>query len=309
MTRISTANTYASVLSDLMLAQTRMAEAGKQVSSQKNGDDLKSFARDADTLTAAKSVKTRVDGFIEQAKSLNQKLESQDLALNRVADAAQTARQAIADALASNRAEALIESMESAFGEAIEGLNSQHQGRFLFSGAQVGSKPVTAGQLSDLTTAATVADLFANDDLASVSRLDEATAIETGFLADAVGTDLFEAFKSFQAFQESAQGPFDGELTDAQKTFLQSQLATFDTARSDLTAVVGRNGLNQNRVDRALDTQTSRQIMLEGVIGDVVDADLAKASTLLSQAETSLKASAQVFNVLSGSSLLNLLQT
>ena len=52
MNRISTAGSYLSVIANLNEAQARQIQAGSEVSSQKKADDLKGYARSAETLTA-----------------------------------------------------------------------------------------------------------------------------------------------------------------------------------------------------------------------------------------------------------------
>ncbi|MBX3481147.1 MAG: flagellin [Caulobacter sp.] len=311
MTRIATSNSYSTVLADLMRAQVNQQQANEQVSSGKAANDLKGFARHADTLLAARTVQSRVEGFLEQGKALSARLQTQDLALNQTADAAQGARQAIAEALAAGRGDNLMTAMSSWFGSATEALNTKEGGRFLFSGGQVDIKPVTATRLSDLTAAPTATDMvdtvFVNDGLTPVSRLDESTTIQSGFLADQLGGDLFSAFRQVQAYVE-ANGDFTSPLTAAQSSFLEGVMSSFDAARTGLTEQAARNGLNQNRLDAATAQHESRQIMLKGVVSDVADVDVAEAITRLQQAQTALQASAQVFSTLRDSSLLNLLR-
>ena len=49
VTRVSTTGNYASILSNLMNAQLRQFDANERVSSQKNGNDLKDYAKKAET--------------------------------------------------------------------------------------------------------------------------------------------------------------------------------------------------------------------------------------------------------------------
>lgn len=307
MNRVSTANSYSSVLNHLMRAQVEKDSANTQVSSQKNAFDLKGYAKQAETLLATRSIQTKVDSYIEQGKTLVSKLQSQELALTQTADAADGARQAIAEALATNRGESLMEELSSWFSSATDSLNAKFGGRYLFSGGQVDTKATTATSLSDLTAAATTADLFKNDGLKPANQLDESTTIESGFLADQLGTPLYEAFKQVQTYVE-ANGDFTGQLTPAQATFLQGVMGSFESARSGLTDAAARNGLIQNRVDKTLETQDNRATMLEGMVGKITDADMPLAITRLEQAGIALQASAQVFNTLSQTSLLELLR-
>lgn len=306
MNRVATSFSYSSVLDNLMKAQVRQQQANEQVSSQKVANSLKGYAKNAETLLATRSIQTRVQGFIDQAETLASKLESQNMALTQTADAAAGAKQAIMDALATNRGDALMNELSSWFSSATDSLNAKFGGRYLFAGGQSETSPVTAQSMSDLT-GGPLADLFKNDGLKTVSRLDETSTVETGFLADELATGLFTAFRDVQAYVE-ANGPFTGELTPAQTTFLQGMLGGFESARSSLTDAAADNGLMQNRVDKTIESQESRKLMLDGLVGRITDADMPKAISQLEQAQIAVQASAQVFNTLSQSTLLDLLR-
>jgi flagellar hook-associated protein 3 FlgL len=307
MDRISTSNAYGTVLSNIMAAEIRQSTAGEKVSSQKNATDLKGYAANSETLAALQAVQTKVNGYLDQTDTLTNKLATQDTALNQVADAAQGARQAIADALASGRGDTLMQSLQGFYQDAAQGLNTKFNGHFLFAGGQANTQPVSATSLAALAAAPSTASVFHNDQLVTTNQLDESTSIQTGFLADQVGTNLFNDFKAVEAFNQGAGGPFNGQLTAAQITFLQGQLATFDTDHSNLINVAGQNGLLQNQVDAAKTDLQGRQTMGEGLLGNLTAVDMAKAVSDLQQAQLSVQAAAQVFSSLKSSSLLNFL--
>jgi flagellar hook-associated protein 3 FlgL len=119
---------------------------------------------------------------------------------------------------------------------------------------------------------------------------------------------MLEAFKAIQAFNESASGPFDGTLTDDQRTFLESQLSVWGSVSSKVIDVTARNGMIQARVDDVKTDLTTRQNSLKGMIGDIVDADMPRATVELEKASLALEASSQVFITLRDSSLLNVLK-
>jgi flagellar hook-associated protein 3 FlgL len=310
MNRVSTSSNYSAVLANLMAAQQRQVKAGAQVATQKLGDDLKSFARNAEMLTAMRSVHARTESFLEQNKLVADRLTTQNTALGQVADAAQAARQAIAEALANGRVDTLVEDMEAQLRNAVEGLNARHGGKYVFAGGQIDTRPVTATTLSDLTApATTIADFFENDDYITQAKLDDSTTVATGILADDIGTGIMTAFKAFQTFQETVgSGPFTGLLTDAQRTFLEGQLASWDQAYSDITNIAGRNGLMQKRVDTVKTDLTGRSDSLKEMMGGITDVDMAEAATNLQAAGIAVQAAAQVFTSLQQSSLLNLLK-
>ena len=309
MTRVSTSGNYSSVLANLMSAQQRQMEASDQLSSGKIGTDLKAFSRNAQVLTAMQTLNTRLTGFTEQNAFTSNRLEMQDLALNKAAEAARMTRDALSNALAADRADALVSELKGQFANAVGALNTRHAGKYLFAGGQVDTPPVSARQLSDLTVSPTaVADSFHNDDYIDKARVDETTTLEIGQLADDLGTPMFNAFRDLQALEEGANGPFTGKLTAAQRTFLQSQIAVWETVQSDLTTAAARNGTVQGQLESVKRGLNARQNTVAGMIGDVSDADMAKAATALTQAQQAVQASSQVFLSLKNVSLLNVLQ-
>lgn len=308
MTRVSTPGNYSAVLANLLAAQARQAQAGEVVSSQKNGTDLKGYAKDAELLTSMKSLNARNAGYLEQNKQVANKLTVQDLAFSKLEDAALGVRQAIESAIANNRADTTMQELQEHFRNAIDSLNTRHAGKYLFAGGAINTAPVVADNLADLTAAPSVADLFQNDDYAVKSQIDDATTVRTGFLANEVGQDLFEALEAIQAYHEGPNGPLTGRLNATQAAFLTSQLSGLSTVHGDLTNVTAQNGLLQNRVDRVAEDVAVRSDSLTIMMGDITDADMAEAVSRLQMAQFSVQASAQVFSVLQQTSLLNLLK-
>ena len=306
MERITTFSAYNSVITNLLAAEDRQNQANVQVSSGKIATDLKGFGSNAEALTAAQSLKTRVDGYVQTATNVASQLDAQNAALEEVSDAGLSARQAIAQAIAGGSADGLMASMQSAFSQSIDGMNAQFNGIYLFSGGRVTTKPVNAQNLSDLTSPP-ASGIFQNDQLAATSKLNEATTLNTGMLASNVATPLFNAFQAVQALNEGPLGPLSGQLTQAQIAALTPMLQTFDAANQGMTQTVAQNGLIQNQVSSIQSVQTQRQTNLKITIGDMANVDMGEASAQLSQAQTALQASARVFLSLQNTSLLNFL--
>lgn len=304
MTRVSTAANYQSALLDLMSAQTRAQEAQERVSTQKVATDLTGFGRSSEALTALKSAQSRIQGFMDTGDAVAARLSAQDLAFERVAQGADGARQAIADALASGRVDGLMLELQGHFQIAKEGLNTKHQGQYLFGGGNVGDAPVQVGTLAELSLTAG-ADVFANGTLKQVSRLDEGTTVETGFLADEVGEALFEVFRQIQNFH--AVTPVTGQPDQAMKDFLTERLKEFDEQYQAITNQAALNGSLQNRVESVLKSQEAQKTSLDELVSGRTDADLAQALTDLELSQVAIQASAQVINQLRQVSLLNFL--
>jgi flagellar hook-associated protein 3 FlgL len=306
--RVSTAGNYSAILANLMAAENRQTDAENRVSSQKNGDSLKDYAPQVETLTAMKSVDARITNYQSTNTQIAAKLTTQDGALSATADAATAVRQAITEALANDNADALMQTVQGQFQSAVTNLNAQYDGKYLFAGGQVATKPVSATTLSDLTSGPPISSFFQNDSFKVQAKLDDATTVTTGQLASDLGTNMLTSFQALQAFDTGGSGPLSGQLTATQRTFLQNQLAGWDQIGQDLTTATAQNGILQNQVDQVATNLVSQKTTLTGMIGGITDADMAKAATDLSNAQLSVQATAQVLQVMQGSSLLNLLK-
>jgi flagellar hook-associated protein 3 FlgL len=309
MNRVSTGGNYSAVLANLMAAQQRQMEAGEMVGTQKKGSNLKDFSRNAEMLTAMRSVDTRLGGYLEQNKLIADKLTTQDFALSQVSDATASTKQAIEEAIATGRTDTLMQEIDAQFRNAVAGMNSRYAGKYLFAGGKIDTQPVTAESMTDLTTPpAVIADFFQNDDFITEHKVDDSTTVKAGILANGIGEDILTAYQAIQQFSEGPDGPFGGTLTDNQRQFLESQLSVWEGLNSDTIDKTARNGMVQARVDSVKTDLTSRQNSLKGMIGDITDANLADAAAALEQATLSLQASTQVFLSLKESSLLNVLK-
>jgi flagellar hook-associated protein 3 FlgL len=311
VTRVSTIGNYNTVLANLMAAQQRQLEASERVSTQKNASDLKGYAANDELLTAMRSVQSRLDTYTTQNKLVADKLTTQDTALNQVADATQQARQAIADALASGDGTTLMSELQGSFSQAVGAMNTKYNGTYVFSGGQINTQPATPQLLTDLTAGGppspAISTFFKNDQFKAQTQIDDSTTVTTGVLASDVGANVLTSFQNMQAYVD-ANGSFNGTLTAAQKSFLESQLSVFDAAHTGVVNITAQNGMVQQRVDSVGADITSRQNTLSQMMSGITDADMGKAAADLQMAQTSFAAAAQVFQSLKDSSLLNLLQ-
>lgn len=307
MTRVSTVQNYNIMTTNLMRAQIRQNDVGAQVSSQKVATDLKGYAKNAEVLTAMRGTQTRINGLLDQTKLVTNRLEMQDTGIGRVADATKTARESIANALAAGSAATLMQQLQANFGDVVQGMNTKSNGLYVFSGAQTDTATTSATTMADLTAAPATADLFHNDQYITSNRVDEQTSAKTGVLGDALGTGVFDAFKQVQAYVD-ANGPFTGNLTDTQVTFLKGLLPTFDAAYTSVIDLQGKNGVTQKRFESAQADLSNQADTLTTMVGGITDVDMADAVTRLEAAKLAVQASAQVFTSLQASSLLNVLK-
>jgi flagellar hook-associated protein 3 FlgL len=308
MNRISTADSYAAIVANMMAAQQQLTSDSNQLSSGNVASDLKGYASKAETLTAMQTVQSQVTGFISQNNVLADKLTTQNTALTQLSATATNAAQSIRQALAAGVGDSLMQSLQDQFQTAADALNTTYNGEYIFAGGQVTTPPLSVNSLTALGAAPSIPGVFTNDQHASTSQIDQNTTIQTGFLANQLGTPLMTAFQAIQNFATGPGGPFTGTLTPAQITFLQGQMANLTAAGQTLTTTAAQNGGLQTQVTNTQTDLSNQQATLGTMIGGITDANVAQVSANLQQAQLAVQASAQVFLALQNSSLLAVLQ-
>ena len=307
--RISTAETWNSALLNLQAAQQRQQDANNQVSTQKVATDLMGYGRSSEVIAAYQTTLSRTNSYIDINKTVSDRLDSQDLALQNTSQAASDAKDSVMNALASGSGSALMESIQGNFATALDGLNYQHNGQYLFGGGNDNTAPVTTGTLSQLAAAPSIDGVFANGTVKKTSRLDANTTIQTGMLASDLGKAMMQTFQDIVKYNnDPATGPFGDQLTDDQKTFLTQKQQEFSAEYDQLVEQTSLNGTMQNRVTNSQTSLQGQADSLSGLIGDRTDADMSKAYSDLQQAQVAVQASAQVLAGLNTTSLLNLLK-
>ena len=307
--RISTSESWHNALNNLQSAQQRQEEANNQVSTQKVATDLMGYGRSSEIIAAYQSSLAKTDSYIAVNKTVTERLNSQDLALSTASQGAGDAKESVMNALASNSGASLMESIRGNFATALQGLNFEHNGQYLFGGGNDNNAPVTTTSLSALAAAPDVDSIFVNGTVKKTSRIDASTSLQTGMLASDLGKAMMQTFKNIQAYNDDPlTGPFGNELTEAQKAFLTTKSQEFSAEYDQLTEATSLNGTLQNRVDNSQKSLQGQSDSLSGLVSDRTDVDLSKAYSDLQQAQVSVQASAQVLANLNQSSLLNLLK-
>lgn len=305
--RIAQSQSWNSALFNLTSAQYRQTEANTQYSTLKKATNLKELDRDSSRVHAHQSALSAVKSYIEINTHVKDRLSAQDLALSQIMDSADDTRQTILNAIASDDATTLEAGLEGMLDKALTGLNYRHNGDYLFSGGQEETKPVGVSELSELLSLGTIDEAFDNGKVKKVSRLDDESRLETGFLAEDLGRELFSAFKDIkQALGTS--GPFSKPLSAAQRTILTNFAQVFEKAHGGLIEKVSLNGQRQAEVEAMSERLQSESDSLTQLISDKTDVDMGEAYTHMQQAQIAVQASSQVISTLKNYSLLDYLR-
>ena len=304
MTRISNLNQQQTLLAQLQKTNDRAYDEQVKISTGKNAQQYKDMPEDTGILLAAKRVEARTAGYQNTNAELVNTLNLQDTTLSQLATSSQDLRESLLNGASLSSGQTLMEQVDSTFQQALSILNTQVNGVYVFGGTKTDQPPVTAQHLNDLTLVPSAASVFANNQQRLGVEIDTGQTLQYNFLADGVGKDLMDSLKRIADFNAGPNGPFGAQLTDVQKSFLQTESDNLKTITENLNQVVAQNGQLQNTVDDANKRHEQTTTNVKGFISNIEDADVATALTNLNQDQLILQASAKLIADLKDNSLL-----
>lgn len=302
--RISTQAASQAALMDLMRAQREAYDARDQLASGKKAPDLKGYANTAETIISARAAQQRSESFATSNSRIMNRLEIQDLAYQELSEAATGLR----TALTTNDGSFMMDKVQEVFDQASAALNMRFNGSYVFGGVRTDALPFTADTIADLQAA--VPDVSATFDNAArrqTTMIEETITIDINSTASEVGTDLMASIERIADFNAGPDGPFDGQITENQQAFLETELANIIAAFDTINVAMAENGSRQKQVENATTGHEKRADYLTIMVAGIEDADMAEAATRFQQAQTAVQVSAQTFSTLSQISLLNYL--
>lgn len=307
MARISSAMIPSASLADISRAQQQLVEAARQSSAQTRASDLKGYGREAQTLVSAQRLMARTQSFQDNARELTTRMQIQDVAIGRAAEAVNTLKQDLFQNISLDSGEGVRAQLEEAFAVLKDTMNTNLGGRYLFGGVRNNIAPVSVASLSDLA-ANPLTDAIEQGAEAQVMRVEDGRTVQAGVVADDVISLAMASIKRLAEVDQGPDGPFGGDLTDAQRTAIQDELTALSAAFDNILSQQSENGRLSREVDNASTRITSQLNALDEAIGGIVNVDLAEVAVRLNQAQFAYESSASIFNVLRNLSLLNVLK-
>ena len=306
MPRISSAMIPMNSMADISKAQQELVEAARQSSAQTRANDLKGYGREAQTLVSAERMVARLKGFEGTSRELTTRMQIQDVALGRAAEAVNKLKQELFQNLGLESGEGVRSQLEEAFAVVKDAMNTNLGGRYLFGGVMNDRAPITAASLDDLA-ANNLTDVIEQGAEPQQMRVEEGRNISAGVVADDVISQAMASIKRLAEMDNGPDGPFGGDLTDVQKAAIEDELTALNGAFNNILSSQAENGRLSKEVDSASSRLTSRLNALDEAVGGIVNVDLAEVAVRLNQAQYAYNASSNVFNVLRSLSLLNIL--
>lgn len=302
MNRIATIPFQTALTGGFMRMQERADELQRQMASGRKVDAWSDLGARAPRSVAAHGAIARLAAQSDAAKTVGTTLALYDAHLGHAAGAAQRLRADIQQAIGLGEATGLDEAIGEAFAAFAGAMNAEENGRPLFSGSNSAEPPLRETRLTALPLH-NRAIAFASDSVRREAELLDGETLHYGIAAHEVGGELYDAFRDL-----ATAGPFNGRLTDSQRSALEAAIGDLSGGIDTLRAAQGTNGRQQQRIDRIETRAGERQILYTAITAKTEDSNLAEVVGELARVRSGLEASYAVFSQLSRLSLTQYLR-
>lgn len=291
---------------DLSRISTELYGLQRQTASGFLADDLKGYGDNAGRIISARGVLAQTEARKSAAERLQVRLDTQDIALTKAADAAGQLKQDVVLALSQGDGRFLADQLKTAFGQVVDALNQSEDGQAFFAGERATASAVRVASLDELAGALTDDQLFNESTRTATVDLGVGAPVTVADKASTISRDMFKAMRDLYA--EMQAGAFGTPLTATQELALRNAVGALDTAHGSIVEAQGRNGDVNNRLGREIERLSSQSTLVEKHMSDVADADLAEVAMKLSASKTQYEAIAKVFSDIRSLTLVNFLK-
>ncbi len=307
MTRVSTAGQNQLLIVDVLRQQERLFDTQKQVTSGTKSREYQGIAADVATLSGAKTVRSKAEQFLKTNLELERVTEVQNLSLQGVVDVADNLRETLIKALNVGSGIGLRDTIDALYNEAVNFLNVQENGRFVFGGTRTDVEPVNAHTPAELEAlgASNAALAFDNNQIKAQARVDESLTVTYGVLADEVAGDLFQLFQDLMIYATGTPSSFSNPLSNADRSFILGKIGQANAAFDTANAAQAQHGVAMKTIEEAQLRHENELAFINQFIADLEDTDIGEAVTRLNQDQLALESSFRVFSQLNQLSLLN----
>ncbi|WP_373085533.1 flagellin [Sneathiella sp.] len=319
MTRVSSFQQSQVLLNEMLSSQKKVSQAQLQVSTGHVAEYYKDIHMDITNLAGTKSLLSRLTQHQANNSHIMNRLSSYDQAMAGIETSGNDVMSAVMGAIGTTSTQGLYETVEGAFDNVLNFLNSQNTEGYLFAGSNQDEAPVSITSIDDLLTAAEPpTDIFRNNSLKSSVRIDENRTLEVGVLADDLGLEIMTAFQRFAMWKNGIvpttapvpagpSGNLASPLSQEDQNFLIGEIPNLEQLIDRISGFRGDNGLNQKTVDAAQEGLALQVDQAKEFISNIEDVDAAEAIANLNQRNFALEASYNVLSQISRLSLLNFL--
>lgn len=286
--RISTYAIFQNTLRDLSLRQLELATLQNQISSGHKSNDFAGIAGQTEQFLDLESKISKSDIYLQNNKLAQSRLEITSKVLDQVLQTATTLKNLILTRRSGTDggSATFSQQIEDQWKALVAQLNSQSEGRFLFSGATTDKQPVDATTFPMLQNVDVPDDGYYNgskDDL--TLQIQDNIQITYNVRADAEGIQ-----KLFAGLSEAARG--DANNSD---NALASAYNYVEQGVKEVITLQAAVNANKVALDDINNEHQSFKLYWQGIKEDIGNTDLVSASTQVALNEGILQASFQAF--------------
>jgi|WetSurMetagenome_2_1015567.scaffolds.fasta_scaffold71768_4 flagellar hook-associated protein 3 FlgL len=291
---VDNAITYMNENRDRMNVYNERASSGKMF--QNISDDPSSAAM---SLKLRSTLQTN-QVYVDTDSAVNEYISTNDSAFGQLIDVAtrvaNLGAQGKSDALSSKERYGLGAEVDALLQQAVETGNTQHDGKYIFSGYKVNTQPFT----TNTNTAGQITSVNYNGDNGNIQQdISPGQKITTNFSDDTHFTDFYNALISVR----------DALLNNTPGTQLDQALGALSTSTDAIKTDRTTNGARQRQIRLVTDTMEQTKTNLKSLLSQNEDANMAEAISMLTQQETVYKTVLEVSSrAISQSSLFDLLR-
>ncbi len=305
MTRVSDFGQSQLTLYYLANTQQRLFETQNSISSGKVAPNFAGLGADSSRYVNLQATVSRVDQYLKNAQIVDQRLAQMETINGQVFDIASKFKTLLVNGLNANQAADLdLNQKATDLLNQVSGLlNSQLDGRYLFSGTATDTAPVDVNAAGFVTppgvypgTADTA--YYQGNTTKLSARLDESFELSYGVTADNT---------AYEQLSRALRLAADATLAPQDQNRLEEALRVVNLAIQDIPNITGQIGSARAAIESIGSKHTDFKQFADKAIGDLANVDVARAVTLLTEDQTTLEASYQVVARLTQLSLANFL--
>lgn len=289
--RISSFSQSQSLLSSMMRLQAQYATTQTQVSTEQKSDNYQGLGSDTSDILSLESDYAKL---VNQSENTQSALDTTNLIYEKL-DSISDIGQSILDDLNATISGTGVSESELAdmadnyLDQIVSILNTQVSGRYIFAGSATGTAPVdldsytgTAG--ITLPSTADASYYQGNDYIQSIEVADGYT-VEYGITAD---NEVFEnLIRSFDLI-------INASTTDDSAAALTEAYDLLNSALDELENLKASTSQDSQLFDQFIDDSLTDLNLIDSLIADLTEVDLAEVSVKLTELETQLEASYSV---------------
>ena len=268
--------------------QSKYAQTQMQISSGQKSDSYEGIAQETPRILSLQSDYKKIVTQSENAQTALDRTEVIYDKLGSIAEAGQSLLDDLNAAISSTGSDndTLVEIASQTLEQIVSTLNSQSGGRYIFSGSAVTTTPVS---LSDYTGTAPIAlpsvsnlSYYKGNDYLQSVEVSDGFTVEYGVTADN---------ESFEKLIRSLDLVINNQTASDPEEALKEAYTLLGDSLDGIETLKAQTSQDSQTLDRFINDSLTELNLIDSMIADLEEVDLAEVSVRLQELETQLEAS------------------